>query len=223
MWLLVSFASGALFVGLLATGSRNDRIDSLRDAGARVSTATVVEQPAAVRKDLSEDVVRGYSARLVVAVPGGPERLAVKGAYTYDKPRVGTEVEVLWAPSAPELGGYVHERKDLNTLAEGRWSAFSDGADGRDSLIAFVLVMVVGCVLAPVFTFTAGSRTLQELAWSPGVQTVRALLTAVVFLGWRPLLLGDEASPPEEVFAAGGFILVLLVYVFSSVGTIGGE
>ncbi|MEW1833110.1 hypothetical protein [Streptomyces sp. NPDC088196] len=223
VWLIVSFASGALFVGLIATGSRDDRVDSLRDAGAKVSAATVVERPGSVRKDLSEDVVRGYSARLVVAVSGGPERLAVKGAYTHDKPRVGTEVEVLWAPSAPELGGYVHERKDLNTLAEGHWSAFSDGEDGRDSLIAFVLVVVVGCVLAPVFTFTAGSRTLQESAWAPGVQTVRALLTAVVFLGWRPLLLGDEASPPEELFAAGGFILVLLVYVFSSVGTIGGE
>lgn len=31
--------------------------------------------------------------------------IAVKGAYTYDEPRAGTEVEVLWAPSAPELGG----------------------------------------------------------------------------------------------------------------------
>ncbi|MEV6501385.1 hypothetical protein [Streptomyces prunicolor] len=221
VWLLVGFASGALFVGLMATGSRNDRVDSLRDAGARVSTATVVERPGAVREDLSEDVVRGYSARLVVAVPGGPERLAVKGAYTYDKPSAGTEVEVLWAPSAPELGGYVHERKDLSALAEGRWSAFSGGADGRDSLVALVLVMVVGGVLAAVFTFTAGPEALQRLAWSPGVQTVRAALTAAVFLGWRPLLLGHEASVPEELFAGGGFILVLLVYVFTSVRTIG--
>jgi len=221
VWLLVGFASGALFVGLMATGSRNDRVDSLRDAGARVSTATVVERPGAVREDLSEDVVRGYSARLVVAVPGGPERLAVKGAYTHDKPRAGTEVEVLWAPSAPELGGYVHERKDLDTLAEGRWSAFSGGADGRDSLIAFVLVVVLGCVLAPVFAFTAGPGALQRLAWSPGVQTVRAALTAAVFLGWRPLLLGQEPSVPEELFAGGGFILVVLVYVFTSVRTIG--
>ena len=223
VWLLVSFASGALFVGLLGTGSGDDRVDALRDAGARVSTATVVERPGGVREDLSEDVVRGYSARLVVAVPGGPERLVVKGAYTYDKPRGGAEVEVLWAPSAPELGGYVHERKDLRTLAGGHWSVFSGGADGRDALVAFVLVMVIGCVLAAVFTFTAGPGALQRLAWSPGVQTVRAALIMAVFLGWRPFLLGDGASLPEELFAGGGFILVLLVYVFTSVGTIGDD
>ena len=223
VWLLVGFASAALFVGLLAAGSRDDRVDALRDAGARVSSATVVERPGGVREDLSEDVVRGYSARLVVAVSGGPERLAVKGAYTFDKPRAGTEVEVLWAPSAPELGGYVHERKDLSALAGGRWSAFSGGADGRDSLVAFVLVMVIGCVLAAVFTFTAGPGALQRLAWSPGVQTVRAALTAAVFLGWRPLLLGHEASPVEELLARGGFILVILVYVFTAVRTIGDD
>lgn len=223
VWLLVGLASGALFVGLLGTGSGDDRVDALRDAGARVSTATVVERPGGVREDLSEDVVRGYSARLVVAVPGGPERLVVKGAYTYDEPRAGAEVAVLWAPSAPELGGYVHERKDLRALAGGRWSAFSGGGDGRDALVAFVLVMVIGCVLAAVFTFTAGTGALQRLAWSPGVQTVRAALIVAVFLGWRPLLLGDEASLPEELFAGGGFILVLLVYVFTSVGTIGDD
>ncbi|MFI6466742.1 hypothetical protein [Streptomyces sp. NPDC050528] len=75
VWLLVSFASGA-----------------------RVRTATVVERPGAVRKDLSEDVVRGCSARLVVAGPGVPE---------------------------------------------GHWSAFSDGTDGRASLVGFVLVLLV--------------------------------------------------------------------------------
>ncbi|WP_406458123.1 hypothetical protein OH768_28050 [Streptomyces sp. NBC_01622] len=223
VWLLVGLASGALFVGLLGAGSGDDRVDALRDAGARVSTATVVERPGGVREDLSEDVVRGYSARLVVAVPGGPERLVVKGAYTYDKPRGGAEVEVLWAPSAPELGGYVHERKDLSALAGGRWSAFSGGADGRDALVAFVLVMVVGCVLAAVFTFAAGPVALQRLAWSPGVQTVRTALIVAVFLGWRPFLLGDEASLPEELFAGGGFILAPLVYVFTSVGTIGDD
>ncbi|MFE2419812.1 hypothetical protein [Streptomyces hokutonensis] len=190
VWLLVGLASSALFVGLLGSGSGDDRVDALRDAGARVSTATVVERPGGVREDLSEDVVRGYSARPVVAVPGGPERLVVKGAHTYDKPRAGAEVAVLWAPSAPEQGGYVHERKDLRALAGGRWSAFSGGAAGRDALVAFVLVMVIGFVLAAVFTFTAGPEALQRLTWSPGVQTVRA---------------------------------ALLVYVFTSVGTIGDD
>ncbi|MEV0740184.1 hypothetical protein AB0I51_30590 [Streptomyces sp. NPDC050549] len=52
---------------------------------------------------------------------------------------------------------------------------------------------------------------------------MRAALGVAVFLGRRPFLLGHEASLLEELFAGGGFILVLLVYVFTSVGTIGDD
>jgi hypothetical protein len=56
----------------------------------------------------------------------------VRGAYTYEKPRRGTEIDVLWARSALELGGYangavlglvftlVPDAYDLQELA---WSA----------------------------------------------------------------------------------------------------
>ncbi|MFK4103874.1 hypothetical protein ACI2L1_28090 [Streptomyces sp. NPDC019531] len=220
VWLLVTFAAGALFVGLMTASTVNERIAELRDAGAEVSVATVVETPRAVREDLSEDVVRGYTSRLVVAVPDGPARLATR-AYTHERPREGAEVEVLWARSEPELGGYVHERESLRTLATGRWEAFPAGANGRDALIAFVLVMVVGGVFALILTFTAGPRALQRLAWSAPLQTVHAVLIAAVLTGWRPLLLGGSASVAEGLTGVGGFVLLVLTHMFTAGRSIG--
>ncbi|MDI5912017.1 MULTISPECIES: hypothetical protein [Streptomyces] len=220
LWLLVTFACGALFVGLMTATTGDERVAALRDAGGRVSTATVVERPRAVREDLSEDVVRGYTSRLVVAVPDGPARLATR-AYTHDEPRIGTEVEVLWARSAPELGGYVHERESLRTLAAGRWEAFPDGANGRDALLAFVLTMVTVGVFALVFIFTSGPRALQRLAWSAPLQTVYAALITAVLVGWRPLLLGGGASPAEGLLGVCGFGLLVLTHMFMAGRSIG--
>ncbi|KOU62184.1 hypothetical protein ADK57_25300 [Streptomyces sp. MMG1533] len=223
VWLLVAFSSGAFFVALLTGSDAGGRAETLRDAGAEVSAATVVEEPAAVRADVDdEDVVQGYSSRLVVSVAGGPERLTVKGAYTSEKPREGTEVDVLWARSATRLGGYVHEGKDLPTIAAGRWKAFPDSELGGAMLFAFILLAVVfGGVLTPVFTLIADADDLQELAWSPPAQTIRAALAAAVYLGWRPLLLGEQPQVVELLFAGGGFFLVFLVYVFTSVRSLG--
>jgi hypothetical protein len=219
VWLLVAFSSGALFVALMSTPDWDDRVEALREAGAEVGVAKIVTEPGGVRADVDDDdVVQGYSSRLVVSVPGGPERLAVNGAYTSEKPRKGTEVDVLWARSAPRLGGYVNETQDLSTIAAGRWEAFPDSELGGVQLIAFILLVAVfGGVLTPIFTLVADADDLQELAWSPLAQTVRAALTAAVFLGWRPLLLGEQPQTVEALFAGGGFVLVFLVYVFSSI------
>ncbi|KOG30081.1 hypothetical protein [Streptomyces resistomycificus] len=218
VWVLVAFASGAVFVGMWSVSEAGGKAETLRDAGAEVSAATVVLEPGKVRADVDdENVVRGYSSRLVVSVPGGPERLTVKGAYTLGKPRKGDEVDVLWARSATGLGGYVHEDRDLPMIAEGRWKAFPDTDSGGMMLFAFILVAVVfGAVLTPVFTLVADADDLQELAWSPLAQTVRAALTAGVFLGWRPLLLGEDPHVVELLFAGGGFFLVLIVYILTS-------
>ncbi|WP_329338686.1 hypothetical protein OG252_24475 [Streptomyces sp. NBC_01352] len=223
VWLLVAFSSGALFVALLTGSEAGGKAETLRDAGAEVSAATVVEKPAAVRADVDdEDVVQGYSSRLVVSVVGGPERLIVKDAYTSEKPREGTEVDVLWARSVTRLGGYVHEDRDLPTIAAGRWKAFPDSELGGAMLFAFILLAVVfGGVLTPVFTLVADADDLQELAWSPWAQTIRAALAAAVFLGWRPLLLGEQPELAELLFAGGGFFLVFLVYVFTSIRSLG--
>jgi hypothetical protein len=219
VWLLVAFAAGAFFAALMTTPDWSERVEKMRAAGAEVGTATVVEQPRSVRKDVDdEDVVQVYGSRLVVAVAGGPERLTVRGAYTNDKPRTGSEVDVLWARSAPDLGGYVNETKDLATIADARWKAFPDDDSGGVALFSFILLTVVfGGVLTPVFTFPADADSLQELAWSPLAQTVRAALAVGVFWGWRPILLGHDASVPQLLFAGGGFVLVFLVYVFTSI------
>ncbi|WP_217242856.1 hypothetical protein [Streptomyces sp. AC555_RSS877] len=219
VWMLVAFSSGAFFVALLTGSEAGGRAETLRDAGAEVSAATVVEKPTAVRTDVDdEDVVQGYSSRLVVSVAGGPERLTVKGAYTSEKPRKGSEVDVLWARSATRLGGFVHEGRDLPTIAEGRWKAFPDSELGGAMLFAFILLAVVfGGVLTPVFSLVADADDLQKLAWSPLAQTVRAALAAAVFLGWRPLLLGEEPRLAELLFAGGSFFLVLVVYILTSI------
>jgi hypothetical protein len=224
VWLLVAFSSGAFFVGLMTSPDWDERAQALRNAGAGVDVAMVVRPPEAVRADVDDEgVVQGYSSRLVLSVDGGPERLVAKGAYTAEKPREGDEVDVLWSRSAQRLGGYVSETQDLRAIADGRWKAFPDSELGGAALLAFVLLVVVfGGVLTPVFTLVADADDLQELAWSPWAQTVRAGLAAAVFLGWRPLLLGEEAQNVEVLFAGSGFVLVFLVYVFTSVRSLTG-
>lgn len=219
LWLLVAFSSGALFVALLTSSDSGDKLDSLRDAGAEVSTATVVERQS-VREELSDGAVKGYVSRLVVAVPGGVERLTVRGAYTEDKPREGTEVEVLWARSDPGLGGYANESKDLTALAESRWQAFQDDELGDASLVAFIVIVGFGSLMAPLFAVLCDADELQRRAWSPGTQTVRAVLTVAVFWGWSPFMLGHQPSLAHALCAAGGFVLILVVYLFSSAASI---
>lgn len=152
-----------------------------------------------------------------MSVTGGPERLVVKDAYTHEKPGKGAEVDVLWARSAPDLGGYVDEDDDLPTIAAGRWNAFPDSESGRASQLSFVLVAVVfGTVLTLVFTLAADADALQKLAWSPPAQTVRAGFAVAMLAGWRPILLGQDAATPELLLAGLGFLLILGVYIGTS-------
>lgn len=219
VWALVAFASGSFLVALLASSNSGEKLDALRKAGAVAGTATVVGEPHAVREELTDEgAVKGYASRLVVAVPGGPERLTVRGAYTYERPRGGTEVDVLWAASAPELGGYVNESKDLESLARGRWDAFPDDEAGRGALITFIAVAVVfGGVLGTVFSLSPPVDALRRLAVSPGHQTVRAASAVVAFAAWSPLILGHGANPAHLLLAAGGSLLVPLAYVSTAV------
>ncbi|MFF4398181.1 hypothetical protein [Streptomyces sp. NPDC001480] len=221
VWLLVAFASGAFFACLM-TMSTNDRVEKLRDAGAEVGTARVVGKPLATRAERDdEDQIKGYASRLVVTVSDGPRRLTVKGAYTYDKPRAGTRLDILWARSAPELGGYVNESKDLPTLAAGRWKAFADDELGEGALIAFIICAVIGgLVMAPVFTLVPDADSLQYQAWSVPVQTIRGAFTVAQYLAWRPIMLGHELGLVSGLVAGGGFVLVLLFYVFTSIQAI---
>ncbi|CAL9652594.1 hypothetical protein SUDANB108_06690 [Streptomyces sp. enrichment culture] len=218
VWALVAFASGTFFVALLTSANAGEKLDGLRTAGAEVSTATVVAGPEAVREELtSRHVVKGYVSRFVVSVPGGPGRLPVRGAYTYDRPRAGTEVDVLWARSAPELGGYVNESKNLGVLAEARWNAFADDELGIGSLLAFVLIALVFGIVGAVFSIAPQAGALQRLAESAPLQTVRAALAVAVFWGWSPTMLGHEPGLLHLLPAVGSFLLVFLGHVFTSV------
>ncbi|MFD6174434.1 hypothetical protein [Streptomyces coeruleorubidus] len=165
---------------------------------------------------MSDGVVKGYVSRLVVSVPDGAERLTVRGAFTHDKPGKRTEVDVLWARSDPGLGGYVNESKDLPTLADNRWKAFQDDELGMGSLIAFIVVALIGAILTPVFALVPNAGDLQEVAWSAPFQTVRTAPTVLVFWGWSPLMLGNQPSLPQMLVAVGSFCLVLLGYVATS-------
>lgn len=215
LWLLVAFSSAVFAVALLTSSNAGGKLDALRDAGAEVSTAAVVERQS-TRQELSDGAVKGYVSRLVVSVPGGAERLTVRGAFTHDKPGKGTEVDVLWARSDPGLGGYVNESKDLPTPAENRWKAFQDDELGVGSLIAFIVVALIGAILTPVFALVPDADNLQEVAWSAPLQTVRTALTVLVFWGWSPLMLGSQPSLPQMLVAVGSCGLVLLGYVATS-------
>ncbi|WP_037683763.1 hypothetical protein [Streptomyces griseus] len=220
LWVVVAFSAAVFAVALLSSSNAGEKLDGLRDAGAEVSTATVVERQS-TRQELSDGVVKGYASRLVVSVPGGAERLTVRGAYTYEKPGEGTEVDVLWARSDPGLGGYVNESKDLPTLAENRWRAFQDDESGTGSLIAFIVVALIGAVLVAVFSLVPDADGLQEAAWSAPLQTVRTALTVLVFWGWIPLMLGTQPSVPQMIVALGSSCLVLLGYVLTSLRNFG--
>ncbi|MDO0913182.1 hypothetical protein QQM39_20695 [Streptomyces sp. DT2A-34] len=221
VWLLVTFSSAVFFVALLTSANAGEKLDALRDAGAEVSSARVMERQSTREESDGEGGVKGYASRLVVSVPGGAERLTVRGAYTYEKPRQGTEIDVLWARSAPELGGYANESKDLHALAGNRWSAFQDDELGTGSVIAFVVIGLIGAVLGLVFTLVPDADDLQELAWSAPLQTVRAVLAGALLWGWLPLLLGQTPSVPQMLCVLGAFLLVLLGHVFTSVRSIG--
>ncbi|MDX3644059.1 hypothetical protein [Streptomyces sp. MB09-02B] len=220
LWVIVAFSSAVFAAALLTSSNAGEKLDALRDAGAEVNTATVVERQS-TRQELSEGVVKGYVSRLVVSVTGGAERLTVSGAYTYEKPGKGTEVDVLWARSDPGLGGYVNESKDLPTLAEDSWKAFQDDELGLGSLIAFIVVALIGAILTPVFTLVPDAGDLQEVAWSAPFQTTRTALTALVFWGWSPLMLGIQPSLPQMLIAVGSSCLVLLGYVLTSLRSFG--
>ncbi|MGW0866098.1 hypothetical protein [Streptomyces sp. NPDC002611] len=140
----------------------------------------------------------------------------MRGAYTYEKPGKGAEVDVLWARSDPGLGGYINESKDLATLAENRWNAFQDDESGTGSLIAFIVVALIGVVLTSLFTLLPDADDLQEVAWSAPFQTVRTALATLVFWGWSPMMLGMQPSVPQVIVAVGSSCLVLLGWVLTS-------
>ncbi len=217
VWALAAFSAGAMMSALMSGSGYPEKVRELRASGAVVREGTVVERPRPVGEETSEGEVIGHYSDLVVSVPdGGLRRLPVRKAYTGDLPRRGDRVEVMWSPSAPSAGGFVHEARDLRLYAEGRWDPVPDGEQGRNALLVVILVGVVLSSVGVPTALAAEEDGLQAAAWSPVAQTVRAVLMTAVVVGWRPVLLGASASDTETVLALGGFLALVGVYFASA-------
>ncbi|MFD8412155.1 tetratricopeptide repeat protein [Streptomyces sp. NPDC059650] len=163
VWLLLPVS----FVALAGLGDSHgsQHIRSLLRAGAAYGPASVAEvADLTVRRSEGEAV--GYDSTLLLALPGGV-RVRAEDASTRYEPRPDGRVQMLWAPSAPSLGGGI--------------------APG-----AFVLLLIL-VAMVPV-SIAAEDDGLQELAWSPVTRTVHACAVTGVLLAALPFLSGTASG-----------------------------
>lgn len=205
----VLLLSASMTAVTLISLPKNDSLPSrLQHAHPQVATATIAEPPRITGKDYDDDYrdqVVGYYSKLKVSVPGGPARLSVGPIRTGKPPRVGEHLTVLWSPTAPSLGGYTGAPAELERLARARWQA--NLAAGP----AMGIAAVFGLVMLPwVFCFAFGLEDdmLNEIAWSPGAQSVYALIFTGVAYGYTPTLVGEAAHGLQNVLQLGGWLLL---------------
>ncbi|MFD7323203.1 hypothetical protein ACFV9D_19245 [Streptomyces sp. NPDC059875] len=202
VWLLVLVS----FVALSALGESHasQHIRSLVHAGVAYSTATVsgVVDVTEMRDD--EDMVTGYHATLLLALPDGSQ-VSSQGASTEGKPKPGSRVEVLWAPTATELGGIVAEGEPLERHLDREWGLTPYGAAGA----AFALLFVLACML-PI-SVGAEADSLQELAWSPVAQTMHATAVTGILLAALPYLSGTFSDGSLQLVVACFGLLALYI------------
>ncbi|MCX5298551.1 hypothetical protein OG898_19015 [Streptomyces sp. NBC_00193] len=150
VWLLIALASAALLVAPFQQHHREAEPE-LRRAGAAVATAVVARAPSGVHAHTSEGQVLGWTSRLELTVPGGAEPVRAS-AYTYEEPKAGDRVLLLYAPSEPALEGRVDERKDLWSVAgPGSWDPFPQADEAREaSLVATLPALGRGAAYAVV-------------------------------------------------------------------------
>ncbi|MFD5921909.1 hypothetical protein ACFVYP_33955 [Kitasatospora sp. NPDC058201] len=202
VWLLLPVACAAL--AGFAQAYESETVRSVVRAGASVSTATVI-QADDISENFSDGDVVGYFSKLTLALPGGGT-VRAEGAYTPEEPEPDTKVEVLWAPSAPELGGRVHYATDMSRYLDHDWGLTSADAPALALAVVLVLSFVV------TIGFATEEDGLQDLAWRPVAQTVHAVVVGGVLLASLPSLAGtaDPAHATDLLFASG--IAVLLLY-----------
>lgn len=181
----------------------------LQRTGAEVADVTVVEQPRVIRKsydDDDRDRVVGYVIEMVVSVPQGPARLTLGRVERSELPRTGERMSVLWSRENPSLGGITGTASELHRLADARWKVNPTGGN----VWAGVALVFGLCMLPWVFLFALGleGETLRELAWSPGVQSVHALIILCAAYGYTPALTGQSAHGLQALFQAGGWLLI---------------
>ncbi|MER5488082.1 hypothetical protein ABT024_33380 [Streptomyces sp. NPDC002812] len=131
VWLLIALASAALLVAPFQQHHREAEPE-LRRAGAAVATAVVARAPSGVHAHTSEGQVLGWTSRLELTVPGGAEPVRAS-AYTYEEPKAGDRVLLLYAPSEPALYGHPHP-----VVGAVAWVSFLLPALGRGAAYAVV-------------------------------------------------------------------------------------
>lgn len=181
VWALVVVAFAATNVLGVSHGSQHVR--SLLRAGAEYGTATVAEVSHVREVWNGEEEPVGYDATLVVTTRLG-SRVRSEKAFTPHRPEPGSRVRILWAPTAPELGGLVGKDGPLDRYVKRDWGPTLRGVGPA----AFVLLLVLTCML-PV-AVGAEADSLQEQAWSPFAQTVHALAVTGILAGALPYLTG---------------------------------
>ncbi|MFD6246393.1 hypothetical protein [Streptomyces roseolus] len=202
VWLLVVLAVVAL--GGFSRAHTSQYVRSLVQAGAAHATATVVKAEDVREQRDDEDAVTGYRATLVLSVPGGAQ-VRVEDASTAGRPKPGGRVGLLWAPTAPELGGIVGKGADLERYLDRSWGLTLSGT----AFGLLPLLLVLACVL-PV-AIGAEADSLQEQAWSPLDQTVHAAAVTGFLLLAMPYLTGTFTGGGAPLGAAGIGLLALYV------------
>ncbi|MFI8943220.1 hypothetical protein [Streptomyces syringium] len=120
--------------------------------------------------------------------------------------RTGERMSVLWSRENPSLGGITGTASELHRLADAQWEMNPAGGN----VWAGVALVFGLCMLPWVFLFALGleGETLQELAWSPGVQSVHALIILCAAYGYTPALTGHSAHGLQALFQAGDWLLI---------------
>ncbi|MFJ8436790.1 hypothetical protein ACIQ9P_36405 [Kitasatospora sp. NPDC094019] len=200
--LLLPFAA-ALPAALSAMDGGAD-VRAIKNAGAVLSTATVVGVTDAEAVEDPDGMVTHYDSDLELALPDGV-RITARGADTTGEPRTDDRVQVLWAPSAPRLNPMVRT-SDL--------SPYVDTGTTIGGMRLFLLLffgLFFACFVAPL-SVAAEADQLHSLAWRPLAQTTVPVLATFLFLWIRPLLTGVGLGGPESVLPAvyGGFAIPLL-------------
>ncbi|WP_407839290.1 hypothetical protein ACE1OC_27695 [Streptomyces sp. DSM 116496] len=155
VWLLIALASAALLVASFQQHHREAEPE-LRRAGAAVATAVVARAPSGVHPHTSEGRVQGWTSRLELTVPGSAETVRAS-AYTYEEPKAGDRVLLLYAPSRPALEGRVDARKDLRSVAAGSgtgpgsWDPFPQADEARKALLPAARLLALALHLRALY------------------------------------------------------------------------
>ncbi|MCJ0867972.1 hypothetical protein [Streptomyces sp. AP-93] len=187
VWMRHSAALLALIVAtaaltVIGTASGDGTVRAVKEAGPVVTSGTVVEV-AQVRARYERKKPKGYRSTLLLRTPDGT-RITARDVETLAEPHTGKTYEVLWAPSAPELGGFADPRFGVSKYLDDRWGWTVTSWAWLGAAALFIL-----CIMLPLMSM-AGTSVLHRLARQPLPQFVQAAVVTVLFLGLQRVLTG---------------------------------